>query len=125
LEEKTVTDGWTDVPAPYEDDEELHQQQQQQQMEARKAQEAAMVHGMKEDLDMPSHEDIVSSSAEGRLLLLVVVDGINSLVRVQEGLNIVRLYEVYKENADCTLIMELMRGGELFERILEKRESSK
>lgn len=49
-------------------------------------------------------------------------DEINSLVRVREGPNIVQLYEVYEEEVDCFLIMELMRGGELFERILEKRE---
>mmetsp|Transcript_28121 Transcript_28121/g.77332 ORF Transcript_28121/g.77332 Transcript_28121/m.77332 type:complete len:1025 (+) Transcript_28121:244-3318(+) len=49
-------------------------------------------------------------------------DEINSLVRVREGPNIVQLYEVYEEEVDCFLIMELMRGGELFERILQKRE---
>lgn len=51
-------------------------------------------------------------------------DEINSLVRVREGPNIVQLYEVYEEEVDCYLVMELMRGGELFQRILSKPEFS-
>ena len=50
-------------------------------------------------------------------------DEIHSLMHVREGPNIVQLYEVYEEDVDCFLIMELMHGGELFERILQQRES--
>ena len=49
-------------------------------------------------------------------------DEIHSLVRVRKGPNIVQLYEVYEEDVDCYLVMELMKGGELFERILQQRE---
>lgn len=48
-------------------------------------------------------------------------DEINSLILVREGPNIVQLYEVYEEPKNCFLVMELMRGGELFDRILEKK----
>jgi serine/threonine protein kinase len=49
-------------------------------------------------------------------------DEVNSLMIVREGPNIVQLYEVYEEDVYCYLITELCRGGELFDRILEKRE---
>lgn len=49
-------------------------------------------------------------------------DEIHSLVRVRNGPNIVQLYEVYEEQLDCYLVMELMQGGELFERILQQRQ---
>ena len=48
-------------------------------------------------------------------------DEINSLILSREGPNIVQLYEVYEEKTHCYLVMELMRGGELFDRILEKK----
>jgi serine/threonine protein kinase len=47
-------------------------------------------------------------------------DEIHSLVRVLQGQNIVQLPEVYEEQVDCYLITELMRGGELFERVLQQ-----
>jgi serine/threonine protein kinase len=36
----------------------------------------------------------------------------------------VQLYEVYEEKAHCYLVMELMRGGELFDRILDRKNFS-
>ena len=48
-----------------------------------------------------------------------LADEINSLIHSRQGPNIVQLYEVYEEAHDCYLVMELMRGGELFDRILE------
>ena len=49
-------------------------------------------------------------------------DEVNSLMIVREGPSIVQLYEVYEEDVYCYLVMQLCRGGELFDRILEKRE---
>lgn len=48
-------------------------------------------------------------------------DEINNLIAVREGPNIVQLYEVYEEKAHCYLVMELMRGGELFDVILDRK----
>jgi len=44
--------------------------------------------------------------------------------KTREGPNIVQLYEVYEEKHHCCLVMELMRGGELFDRILERKNFS-
>ena len=51
-------------------------------------------------------------------------DEINNLIIVRDGPNIVQLYEVYEEESHCYLIMELMRGGELFDKILEEKTFS-
>jgi serine/threonine protein kinase len=51
----------------------------------------------------------------------ILEDEINNLTIVREGPNIVQLYEVYEERDYIFLIMELMNGGELFDRILDKR----
>jgi serine/threonine protein kinase len=48
-------------------------------------------------------------------------DEINNLIAVRDGPNIVQLYEVYEEKAHCFLILELMRGGELFDVILDRK----
>lgn len=48
-------------------------------------------------------------------------DEINTLIAVREGPNLVQLYEVYEEKAHCFLILELMRGGELFDVIIERK----
>jgi serine/threonine protein kinase len=50
-----------------------------------------------------------------------LADEINSLIYSRKGPNIVQLYEVYEEQHHCFLVMELMRGGELFDRILDKK----
>lgn len=50
-----------------------------------------------------------------------LADEINSLIYSRKGPNIVQLYEVYEEQHHCFLVMELMRGGELFDRILNKK----
>ena len=51
-------------------------------------------------------------------------DEVNHLILAREGPNIVQLYEVYEEKVHCYLVMELMRGGELFDRILERKNFS-
>jgi hypothetical protein len=48
-------------------------------------------------------------------------DEIDNLVLLKGGPNIVQLYHVYQEPDDCFLVMEVLGGGELFDRILEKR----
>ena len=48
-------------------------------------------------------------------------DEINNLIAVRDGPNIVQLYEVYEEKSHCYLVLELMRGGELFDVILERK----
>ncbi|GAX18288.1 ribosomal protein S6 kinase alpha-1/2/3/6 [Fistulifera solaris] len=48
-------------------------------------------------------------------------DEINNLILVRDGPNIVQLYEVYEEKSHCFLVMGLLRGGELFDRILEQK----
>lgn len=48
-------------------------------------------------------------------------DEIENLKKVREGPNIVQLYEVFEEKKYCFLVCELMPGGELFDRIIEKR----
>ena len=51
-------------------------------------------------------------------------DEIANLKLAREGPNIVQLYEIYEERAFCYLVMELMEGGELFDRIVEKESYS-
>ncbi|KAG7354455.1 serine/threonine protein kinase [Nitzschia inconspicua] len=51
-------------------------------------------------------------------------DEINNLREVRAGPNIVQLYEVYEEQTFCYLVTELMNGGELFDRIIEKKTFS-
>ena len=48
-------------------------------------------------------------------------DEISNLKAVRDGPHIVKLYEVYYHQNDCFLVMELMLGGELFDRIIQKR----
>lgn len=50
-----------------------------------------------------------------------LADEVNSLMAVRHGPYIVQLYEVYEEKHYCYLVTELMKGGELFERILEQK----
>jgi len=51
-------------------------------------------------------------------------DEIKNLKLVRDGPNIVQLYEVFEEKAFCFLVTELMTGGELFDRIIEKKTFS-
>ncbi len=51
-------------------------------------------------------------------------DEIENLKKVREGPNIVQLYEVFEEKHYCYLVTELMSGGELFDRIIEKKTFS-
>ena len=51
-------------------------------------------------------------------------DEIKNLKAVRAGPNIVQLYEVYEEKNFCYLVTELMLGGELFDRIIEKKTFS-
>lgn len=48
-------------------------------------------------------------------------DEINNLALIRDGPNLVQLYEVYEEKNHCFLILELMRGGELFDVILDRK----
>mmetsp|Transcript_44023 Transcript_44023/g.65288 ORF Transcript_44023/g.65288 Transcript_44023/m.65288 type:complete len:1102 (-) Transcript_44023:68-3373(-) len=48
-------------------------------------------------------------------------DEISNLKTARNGPHIVKLYEEYYISSECFLVMELMRGGELFDRIIEKR----
>jgi len=51
-------------------------------------------------------------------------DEIKNLQLVRAGPNIVQLYEVFEEKEFCYLVTELMSGGELFDRIIEKKTFS-
>ena len=52
-------------------------------------------------------------------------DEISNLRAVREGPHIVKLYEEYYEKSTyCYLVLELMDGGELFDRIIEKKTFS-
>jgi serine/threonine protein kinase len=51
-------------------------------------------------------------------------DEIENLKKVRAGPNIVQLYEVFEEKSSCYLVTELMPGGELFDRIIEKKTFS-
>lgn len=48
-------------------------------------------------------------------------DEISNLKAIREGPNIVQLYEVFEEDKFCYLVMEIMYGGELFDRIIQKK----
>lgn len=48
-------------------------------------------------------------------------DEINNLKLVRQGPHIMQLYEVYEELSICYLVTELLPGGELFHRILQKK----
>ena len=49
-------------------------------------------------------------------------DEISNLKAVRDGPHVVKLYEVYTNISEyCFLVMELMQGGELFDRIIQKR----
>jgi len=48
-------------------------------------------------------------------------DEINNLKAVRAGPNIVQLYEIFQEKKYCYMVTELMPGGELFDRIIEKK----
>lgn len=48
-------------------------------------------------------------------------DEISNMKAVRDGPHIVRLWEEYYKKDDCYLVMELMVGGELFDRIIKKR----
>ena len=51
-------------------------------------------------------------------------DEIKNLQEVRAGPNIVQLYEVFEEKEWSYLVTELMMGGELFDRIIEKKTFS-
>ena len=53
-----------------------------------------------------------------------LADEINNLKAVREGPHVVQLYDEYYEKNYCYLVMELLLGGELFDRIIEKRTFS-
>ena len=54
-----------------------------------------------------------------------MADEISNLRAVREGPHIVKLYEeYYEQNIYCYLVLELMEGGELFDRIIKKRTFS-
>lgn len=54
-----------------------------------------------------------------------LTDEISNLKAVREGPHIVKLYEeYYEQNTYCYLVLELMDGGELFDRIIEKKTFS-
>ena len=47
-------------------------------------------------------------------------DEITALKLLRGGPHIVRLYDVFREDSHCYMVMEEMKGGELLERIAEK-----
>ena len=49
----------------------------------------------------------------------VLEDEISNLKLVREGPSIIQLYEVYEEGPLTHLVLEFMRGGELFDRIMD------
>jgi hypothetical protein len=51
-------------------------------------------------------------------------DEVANLKMVREGPNIVQLYEAFFEKEFCYLVLEIMAGGELFDRIIEKETFS-
>jgi serine/threonine protein kinase len=51
-------------------------------------------------------------------------DEIKNLKKSRDGPNIVQLYEVFEEKEFSYLVTEIMLGGELFDRIIEKKTFS-
>ena len=49
-----------------------------------------------------------------------LLDEIGSLIKLREGPNIVYLHDYFLEPNQCYLVMELLPGKELFERIIQK-----
>jgi serine/threonine protein kinase len=76
----------------------------------------------------PSGEDYAIKKIDRSKMLWgdrdALEDEINNLILVRDGPNIVQLFEVYEEKAHCFLAMGLLRGGELFDRILELKTFS-